>query len=300
MADHTLARFPRLSRVVQALTPAFVVALVVASGACGGGEDAPAPPTDASAEPAADASAPASPASQAGRRSAVEPVKTTEVEPSGSDELGGLHGTILFAGTAPERFPLGAGEMSECQHHPEVDQRSNLVVVNDGKLANVLVTLKSGWDEARVPPPTAPAVTLDQRGCMYVPRVLGLQLGQELRVANSDPTNHNVHSHPRKNAGVNLSMGAKQPALALDFEHAEMVRFTCDIHPWMGAAVFVEEHPWFAVTDASGAFRIPGVPPGEYVVEARHEHKDIRAIAGKVTVKAGGSQGFTLTLTMSK
>jgi hypothetical protein len=79
-----------------------------------------------------------------------------------------------------------------------------------------------------------------------------------------------------------------------------MVRFTCDIHPWMGAAVFVEEHPWFAVTDESGAFRIPGVPPGEYVVEARHEHKDIRAAAGKVTVKAGESQGFTLTMTLSK
>jgi plastocyanin len=293
MVAHTLARFPLAPRLHLAVT------VIACLAACGGGEETGTPgpaPTETATTP--DAGAPAG--APQGRRAGATPVTTTSVEPSGSDELGGLHGTILFSGTAPERFPLGAKQVAECQHHTDVDQRSNVVVVNDGKLANVFVTLKSGYDEAQVPTASTATVTLDQRGCMYVPRALGLQLGQKLLVANSDPTNHNVHTKPRRNAEVNRSMGARQPALEFTFEHAEMVPFACDIHPWMGAAVFVEEHPWFAVTDENGAFRIANVPPGEYVVEARHEHKDIRAVTGTVTVKAGESQGFTLTLALAK
>ena len=32
----------------------------------------------------------------------------------------------------------------------------------------------------------------------------------------------------------------------------------------MKSWVVVAEHPYYAVTDASGAFRITGVPPGKY------------------------------------
>lgn len=280
--------------------PKSALVLALCFAACGGDAE-PAAPTDGAEETPAETTAePESPASAPqGRRGSAAPVKTTDVEPTG-DELGGLHGTILFSGKAPERFPLGAMQMAECKHHAEVDQRSNVLIVNDGKLANAFVTLRSGWDRASVPAPSASPVTLDQRGCMYVPRVLALQLGQKLLVSNSDPANHNVHAKPRKNAELNRSMGGSQPPLEFDFQHSEMVPFSCDIHPWMGAAVFVEEHPWFAVTDENGAFRIRGVPPGDYVVEARHEHKDVRAVTGTVTVKGGESQGFTLTLAVGK
>lgn len=233
--------------------------------------------------------------SQSGQRTALPPVTPSGEEPYESTQLGALHGTILFAGQPPERFALGAVERAECKQHAEVDQRSNVLVVNDGKLAGALVHLKSGYDKAAIPPAPSTIARLDQRGCMYVPRVLALQLGQKLVVANSDPTNHNVHARPKKNDEVNRNMGLGQPALEFAFEHAEKaVSFACDIHPWMAATVFIEEHPWFAVSDQDGAFRIRDVPPGEYVVEAVHE--SLGSISARVTVTAARSTGFTLTL----
>ncbi len=260
------------------------------AAACGKQESAPATSEAApAAAPGEGAPAPSRP----GR--AAPAVTLTEAEPYDSAELGGLHGTILFAGTAPARFELGATSNAECKHHPEVDQRSNEIVVNAGKLAGVFVALDSGIDRARIPPAPETPVTLEQKGCMYVPRVLALRVGQGLRVTNDDPANHNVHTYSKRNAALNKNMGAKQAALELRFDKAERpIEFRCDIHPWMGAAVFVEEHPWFALTDEQGAFRIRDVPPGEYGVEATHEK--LGRVSGTVRVEAGKSTGFTLSL----
>jgi plastocyanin len=269
---------------------------LVALAAAGCGEEpapsAPAPEAPAASEASEPASAPAP--SSGGRRGAAAATTTGE-EPYESLELGALHGTIRFEGKAPERFPLGAAASNECKHHPEVDQLSNVVLVEDGMLANVFVTLDSGYDRAKVPPAPAESVTLEQKGCMYVPRVLALRAGQTLRVSNDDPTTHNVHTRAKRNAELNRNMGAGQAALEFTFDKPERpVPFQCDIHPWMGAAVFVEEHPWFAVSDAAGRFRIRDVPPGNYEVEAIHE--TLGKVSGKVTVKAGSSTGITLTL----
>jgi len=217
-----------------------------------------------------------------------------EAEPFDSTSLGGLHGTILFQGEAPERFDQGVSARSECQHHSGVDQRANAVVVNAGKLAGAFVTLSSGYDKTAIPAFSGDAAILDQKGCMYVPRVLGVRVGQTIRVTNLDPASHNVHTKGKRNREANTTMGAKQTPLELVFERPELpIPFKCDIHPWMGAAVFVEEHPWFAVSDEAGAFRIRDVPPGEYVVQAIHE--GLGKVSGSVKVAAGSSTGFTLS-----
>lgn len=288
MAAHAFAR----SRSCTPLSRLCAGALLLL-GSCGPDQAPEEPSPGTPQEPAA--SAPAQGGARSARGAEVSPAPLTGDEPYESAELGALHGAILFTGKAPERFALGAGELPECKHHSEVDQRSNVVIVEDGKLAGVFVYLKSGYDRARIPPAPATPVTLDQRGCMYLPRVLGLQLGQKLLVANGDPATHNVNLSAKRNKGSNRSMGAGQPPLEFQFDkREERIVVKCDIHPWMGAAVFVEEHPWFAVSDAHGAFRIRDVPPGEYVVEGVHEI--LGDVAGRVTVTAGRSTGFTLTL----
>src|SRR5262245_5229227 len=239
--------------------------LVTAACACSCGEQpdagAPAGATAPASDEAPASTEAASQSRGSSRGGRSTPVTLTAEEPYESSELGALHGTILFAGEAPARFELGAASNAECKHHPEVDQRSNEIVVNGGKLAGVFVTLASGFDKAHVPPASDAVASLEQKGCMYVPRVLALRVGQTLRVSNDDPTNHNVHTFSKRNSATNKNMGAKQPPLEFRFDKAEYpVPFQCDIHPWMGAAVFVEEHPWFAVTDEQGAFRIRDVP----------------------------------------
>jgi len=288
MLPDTPHAFPRALGLVLGAFPLLT--------ACGGGAS-DSLFSGAAAVDAPEASAPAEQGAGPARRGAnASTLALTGDEPVASTEFGALHGTILFAGEAPERFVLQGTALPECKHHPEVDTRSNVIVVNDGKLAGVFVTLASGYDEEKVPAASSTPVTLEQKGCMYVPRVVALQLGQKLRVSNEDPTNHNVHMKGKRNNETNRNMGAKQPALEFGFERAELpVPFACDIHPWMGAAVFVEKHPWFALSDEHGSFSIPNVPPGTYEVQAVHENRDLPSQSGKVTVVAGKSTGFTLT-----
>jgi len=265
---------------------ALISLLLACTGLACSGEsaEAPAAPTPADeASSAADASAPSGGARARGR---AELQVNAEDEPHDEAELGALRLSFAFEGTPPERFLLGAASSPECKHHPEVDQRSNLVLVENGKLANVFVTLKSGVDPARIPPVPDTPVELDQRGCMYLPRVVGVRVGQKLHVLNSDPTAHNVNVQSKRNPGSNRSMGANQKPLEFVFKERELeILAKCDIHPWMGAQIHVEEHPWFGISDSEGGVRIRGIPPGEYTVEARHEVYGTQS--AKVTVRAG-------------
>ena len=65
------------------------------------------------------------------------------------------------------------------------------------------------------------------------------------------------------------------------------ITIKCDFHPWMTAHFFVMDHPFFAVTNARGVFRIPGLPDGEYTIVAWHE--ELGEQEKKVTVSGGSA-----------
>src|SRR4030095_3931835 len=104
-------------------------------------------------------------------------------KPSGNE--GNITGVINFTGAVPAPSKLDMSSDSKC----EGENFLNDVVVKGGKLQNVFIFVKSGLPEASFETP-ADAVTLDQNGCKYVPRVLGVQAGQPLKIVNSDQTNH--------------------------------------------------------------------------------------------------------------
>ncbi len=289
-------RMRALSELVRGL--ALVSCLAACSCSCGKSEetgDARRPLSNEAAAPEAEEERENASVSRTreGKSSAVESLGG---EPYASDSLGAIHGEVRFLGTPPERFQIVATEKPECRHFPgEVDHLSEVVLVNDGKLANVLVYLSKGVDASKAPAPSAEPATLDQRGCTYRPHVLALQAGRRLLVANSDPTNHNVHVVARKNASSNRNVGEGQPALELLYEREELsIRFKCDIHPWMGSWLHVIEHPWFAITDGRGSFRIVDVPPGTYTVEFLHEEYG-RLSAREVAVEPGLSTGIAVS-----
>jgi hypothetical protein len=119
--------------------------------------------------------------------------------------------------------------------------------------------------------PASPAV-LDQKGCLYQPRVLGVRVNQPLVISNDDATFHNVHALPKTNLEFNQGLANRNDKMTKTFTAPEvMVRFKCDVHGWMAAYVGVVAHPFFAVTGADGSFNLTGVPPGTYTVEAWHE-----------------------------
>ena len=229
-----------------------------------GGEAAESP---ASAGDPAQGSAPAS--------APAEPLGTATVT-----------GTVRFDGEPPRGRPIvmGADPKCEAKHDaPVVDQA--VLVGDDGGLGNVLVRVL--WTGGPVGAPSEPKV-LDQNGCLYTPRVVGVQTGQTLEILNSDELLHNVHSTSTTNPAFNRAMPAAITETKVTFEQPEDAFLVkCDVHPWMASYVAVLDHPFHAVSGADGSFEIGGLPAGTYQVEAWHERFGSQTTT--VTVEEGGA-----------
>jgi plastocyanin len=208
---------------------------------------------------------------------------------------GSIAGRIVFDGKPPAAKPIMMSFDQTCVQGAGPNPQSEAVIVAaDGGVKNVFVHIKSGLDDAySFEVPSKPAI-LDQKGCIYQPRVIGVRVGQPLEISNSDTTMHNVHSMPIVNQEFNKSTPVKGSRTTQIFTTAEVpVRFMCNVHNWMAAWVGVVPHPFFAVSDDTGAFSIAGVPPGKYVVEAWHEKFGTQT--AEITV--GEKQNGTLTFT---
>ena len=158
----------------------------------------------------------------------------------------------------------------------------------DGSLANVFVTLQGSFPAIPVP---AEPLTIDQRGCVYVPRVVGAQVGQTVQVRNSDELLHNVHSSSARGNAFNFSQPTAGIVRELRLQDPEiMMRVACDVHRWMTAFVGVVSHPYFATSGAAGTFSIANVPPGSYTIQAWHE------LFGVTTQTVRVTEGATATV----
>jgi plastocyanin len=209
----------------------------------------------------------------------------------GLEESGGtITGIVKFSGKQPERKPLsnitGNAYCSEhCKGQPPFDEKWIFGKNgSDDTFANVLVYVAKGLEGKRFAPPKEPAI-LDQEGCVYTPHVVGLMVGQTLRVRNSDSTLHNVMANLRTNKSFNEGMSVKGSTIDKVFQNPEFkADFRCFMHPWMVAYVHVMEHPYFAITGPDGAFTLRGLPPGEYEIGTLHESSRFEC-SGRVTVK---------------
>lgn len=192
------------------------------------------------------------------------------VNPVDPATAGNIAGRVTFDGVAPEPATIRMDSDPRCASPSEATDET-LLVGESGALQNVFVYVKQGLGDLRFPVPASPAV-IDQKGCQYIPHVLGVQVGQALEVINSDATLHNVHAIPLANDELNTG----QPIQGMKHTHMftapeVMIPFKCDVHGWMRAHVGVLEHPFFSVTGDGGTFEIKGLPPGTYVVEIWHE-----------------------------
>src|SRR5262245_25693260 len=162
----------------------------------------------------------------------------------------------------------------------------------DGSLANVFVRLQGNFP--KTPVPTQPVV-IDQRQCVYGPRVVGARVGQTVQIKNSDNLLHNIDASSAKNNGFNFA----QPRAGLVYEFKPkteevMLHLKCDVHNWMNAYIGIVDHPYFAVSNTMGNYEITQVPPGTYTVEAWQER--LGTVKKTITVKAGAVTNLDLEL----
>ncbi len=201
-------------------------------------------------------------------------------------------GTITLNGTPPPEVPYTPlMNDSTCGAMYKTAPTTHFYAVGPNhELADVIVSLKgvTGKSTGASQPP----VTLDQKGCLYVPQILAIQTGQKLVVKNSDSCIHNVHCVPAVsgNPESNQVQMPGGPDLDYSFSQPELfMKFKCDVHPWMFAWVTVLDSPFYGISDKDGKFIIKNVPPGKYTVAADHRKlgtmtRDVEVKDGDVTV----------------
>jgi plastocyanin len=210
-----------------------------------------------------------------------------------------IKGVVKFSGKAPKRKPIDMGGKPECAAHAAQKPLDETVIVNpDGTLKNVFVYVRKGVDEWIFPIPEEPAL-IEQKGCTFVPHVLGVRAGQKLMVRNADSCAHNVRAAPSsgENAGFNFTQTRLGAEDLKTFNHRDVfVKVNCDIHGWMGANIGVVENPFFAITGEDGKFELKGLPKGEFTIEARHEEYGRKT----QTVTAGDKETKVIEFEFSK
>ena len=192
---------------------------------------------------------------------------------SKSTALASLSGRVTLKGSPPpeKEIPQFRADAVCGKTRSDVPKTRLYVVGAGGELADTFVYVKEGLT-GKVFPPAEKPVVLDQVGCEYTPYVFGLRAGQPLVIRNSDPMMHNVSVNSRAgNRSFNEAQMGKGPDKTKTFSNPELfLPFQCNVHPWMFAYGCIVDHPFHAVTDKDGRFELKGLPPGTYVVEAKH------------------------------
>jgi len=223
---------------------------------------------------------------------APKPVEYFHVDPA---TAGSITGSISYRGSKPARQVISMEAEEGCQKanagKPVYDEQ--LLVGKNGGLISAFVYIQSGLENKKFEP-VKEAVVLDQRGCMFTPRVLGIRPAQPLDLKNGDSVSHNIHPMPVNNHEWNQ----EQPPHAADVQHRfarseVMIPVKCNIHAWMHAWIGVVDHPYFAVTAADGKFEWKNVPPGDYTIAVWHEK--LPEQKQQVHVAAAGSAAVNFT-----
>jgi plastocyanin len=212
------------------------------------------------------------------------------VWPGVASAASSITGTATFAGKVPTIRPLAMDADPACAKKHSGPVPNEMLVLGSGNtMANVMVWVSKGLPAGKTWPAPKTPVVLDQKGCQYVPHVMGIMVGQTYRILNSDGILHNVHTLPKINRSFNRAMPPTQKETTTTFEKPEAIFHTkCDVHPWMSAYVGVFSHPFFSVTDKDGKYTISGLDPGTYEITAWHERLGTQTAS--VTVAASGAK----------
>jgi hypothetical protein len=195
-------------------------------------------------------------------------------------------GTVTLNGTPPPEVPYTPlmNDATCGAMYTKPPTTHFYAVGPNHELADVVVSLKdvTGKSTGASQPP----VTLDQKGCLYVPQILAIQTGQKLVVKNSDSCIHNVHCVPAVSGNPESNQVQMPGGPDLDYTYSKpelFMKFKCDVHPWMFAWVSVFDSPYYGLSDKDGKFIIKNVPPGKYTVEA--DHRKLGTSTKEVVVK---------------
>ena len=184
---------------------------------------------------------------------------------------GTIEGRIRFEGTPPA-LPdhQVTRDHDYCGHH----KPNETILVSNGGLANVVLSIENA-PKTMAPPRE---IVVANEKCRFAPHVSAATVGSALVVKNSDPILHNTHVYLSDQSTMfNIAFPRKDFQIKRPLPKPDILSFKCDVgHVWMSAYVHVFAHPFFAVSDTIGNFKIEGLPPGQYILKAWHEKLGIQ------------------------
>ena len=224
-----------------------------------------------------------------------------------------ITGTVTLDGDAPVMGELPGlllhGDATVCLAGGPDETHEQTWVVDGGSrgVANVVVWVSPPPKQFFKKPADEKAwkdKEVDQPHCAFKPHVVLLYpeyydpassnrvpTGQKLVVMNTAPIAHNIRV--AGNSQINSSKGGKvDPHSRYVFDSIRVdkqaLSMNCDIHKWMNGYAYTLDHPYGAVTDAQGHFKIENVPAGsEVTIQAWHEalNKFTPEVAGGAKIK---------------
>jgi hypothetical protein len=184
---------------------------------------------------------------------------------------GTISGTVKWTGPAikPPSVPITKNpEVCDPEGTKNRDLE-RLVVGPEGGVANTVVYLKNISQGKAMDLPMSRR-TLDQKSCRYLPHISVVPLQGEFAIKSSDPVLHTVQMMGA--SSINLPFPFQNQYIRRTLDTPGVIDLKCNAgHTWMNGIILVVRHPYVAVTDEHGAFRLTDVPPGDYEIAAWHE-----------------------------
>jgi hypothetical protein len=203
------------------------------------------------------------------------------------EDGGTITGTVKWTGPQPKitKLPI-TKNIDVCDPDSQKTRDLERIVINpEGNgVANTVVFLRGVTRGKAMDLPEARA-TLDQRTCRYVPHILLVPQGGAVKIKSSDPVLHTVQMFGV--ATNNVPFPFQNQFIPITLNRNGVVELKCNAgHVWMNANLLVVKHPYYAVTDEHGEFKLTDVPPGEYEIVAWHEGWQILSEAKVLDVGA--------------
>jgi Carboxypeptidase regulatory-like domain len=197
-----------------------------------------------------------------------------------------ITGKVTYTGSPAKPEPINMSKQPECIKLNSKPLMAEKVVTGPGNaLQNVVVYISAGASDVS-PAPANPAI-FDQQNCHYTTHVLAFRVGQDVKIFNNDPFNHNIHPLPQINREWNKIQLPGTPPFSYSYDQQEFIPIKCNIHAWMQAYFVVLKTSHFAVTGEDGRFALPDLPPGKYTITAWHETYGTRS--QEITIADGQS-----------
>jgi len=202
---------------------------------------------------------------------------------------GSLVGRIVFSGeSTPDQIVEITRDSSFCGKTATI--RTVAVNRETGGLEGAVVSI----DAIAVPTTDSPLppVMIANSHCTFSPPIVLGRVGQQLEVRNDDPVMHNTHLKMETRTFLNVALIPAGRPVVKQLKEAGIYHVRCDAHKFMTAIVIALPHPFFSVTDETGAFRISHLPPGDHVMTIWHE--TLGTFQQRITIPIQGEASLTI------